>query len=539
MSIAQFDATSAASTAAQIGASNGNTTTTGDFARLLSDAQQSAQAAETTAQSDVQAARDDARRADEAAAPVADQAAEARRSQNRAAPDKTSDTKASSDGSKTHRSHHTGRASDDATQAASDGTQATGGATLPVPAAPTPTTQPQPQPQTQPQTQTQTAAAADGNDTTDATGSSASSTSTSTTSTTGTAATTAAAVASETDPALAALATLGLGRSSAVPGAGTSLPPAGGKGLTAAANVSVTRAPAAVKFSALTTALPQDLGTAETVDTTTETLDPAAASAAANVAAANDEADAPNGATVPADPGAAAQAALPADFAAALATATDASAATIAPQPATTVAATAQHGSLFSQGGTDTTTGPTAQPSGTAPDAAGFATVNAGTTVSRAETASTPSQNGQTGQTPLPLPAEQLAVAISRNAGRDGSQNFTIKLSPEKLGSVEVQLKVDSKGKTTANFVVEHAETLSLLKQDSQQLVQSLQNAGVDTSGASLSFSLRDPNTGTAQNQSGGNQGRQAAAGVSGSPDGTDTADAPAIASNRLYDIQA
>ena len=118
------------------------------------------------------------------------------------------------------------------------------------------------------------------------------------------------------------------------------------------------------------------------------------------------------------------------------------------------------------------------------------------------------------------------------------SQNFTIRLSPEKLGSVEVKLQVDSKGKTTANFVVEHAETLHLLKLDSQQLVQSLQNAGVDTNGASLSFSLRDPNMGQAQNQQSGKTGGQAG-GTMATVDGTDAVDAPTIASNRLYDIKA
>jgi flagellar hook-length control protein FliK len=208
--------------------------------------------------------------------------------------------------------------------------------------------------------------------------------------------------------------------------------------------------------------------------------------------------------------------------------------------PAVTIAAASpQHDSLFAQDGSAAASGTMAPADGTTPTVAGFATLNAGTTVSRAETASTSSQNGQTGQEPLPLPAEQLAIAVSRNAGRDGSQNFTIRLSPEKLGSVEVRLQVDSKGKTTANFVVEHAETLGLLKQDSNQLLQSLQNAGIDTNGASLSFSLRDPNTGTAQNQSNGSQGRQTGGGVAGAIDGTGAEDQPTIASNRLYDIKA
>ena len=64
------------------------------------------------------------------------------------------------------------------------------------------------------------------------------------------------AIISTDASSLATFATLGLGRS-AVPGAGTSVPPANGK--IALATVSVTKAPAAVKLGALTTALPLEV----------------------------------------------------------------------------------------------------------------------------------------------------------------------------------------------------------------------------------------------------------------------------------------
>ena len=534
MSIAQFDATSAQNVAARINAAAAKTSSNSDFARLLDDAQLNAQ---TKLQSDQQA--EDTRRADAAKTSAADQRPSTSQGTSTAnTGTKTADagkTDASkTDASdKTHGAHHASRhggAATDSAQTAADATTTPVPVPVPVSTAPTTTAA------ATPATANGDTTNADGT-TTDGSGDAASTTASATANTTSTTTATAAAATAaddtaSTDPALAALATLGLGRS-AVPGAGTSVPPANGK--IALANVSVTKAPAAVKLGALTTALPLEVDAEDppAVNPTTVALAPAAASAAANVAADNTD-------TGPVDPNAdaPAPAAFPADLAAALATAVTTTA-TTDPTLATVAAATTQHSSLFAQSGTDAASGTTALTSTSAPTTAGFATLNAGTTVSRADAAETPSQNGQTSQTPLPPPTEQLAIAINKNVGGDGSQNFTIRLSPEKLGSVEVQLKVDSKGKTTANFVVEHAATLGLLKQDSSQLLQSLQNAGVDTNSASLSFSLRDPNSGTAQNQSNGSQGRQTAGAATTDLDGTDAAEQPTIASNRLYDFKA
>lgn len=545
MSIAQFGSTSAKEVAAQINAGTIKISTSNEFSRLLNDEHLHAQAKLLSDHQDEAARRADATKAKTTAPdrhptqhtvqhPTQRAAADA-------APKARANTNDTDDGDKTHVSHHADHhaaASADA-PTKTDATPVPATAPLPLAAANT----------------TSVNTPADG-DATDADGSavggsdkvpttpaSATTASTTTTSTQTAAATAATATAAEaatadtdaiTDPAVAALTTLGLGRS-AVPGAGTSVPPAKGNIAPANVSVSVTKAPAAVKLGALTTALPLDVtGEAPApANPTTAALNPAAASAAANVAAAKAGTD-------PVDPNADAPppAAFPASLDAALASAVATAAAT-EPPPATIAAASPQHDSLFAQDGSAAASGTVAPTDGSTPTLAGFATLNAGTTVSRAETASTSSQNGQTGQEPLPLPAEQLAIAVSRNAGRDGSQNFTIRLSPEKLGSVEVRLQVDSKGKTTANFVVEHAETLGLLKQDSNQLLQSLQNAGIDTNGASLSFSLRDPNTGNAQNQSNGSQGRQTGGAATGAIDGTGAEDQPTIASNRLYDIKA
>ena len=567
MSIAQFGSTSAKEVAAQINAGTVKISTSNEFSRLLNDQHLHAQAKLLSDHQDEAARRADATKtkaADRHPPQPAVQHATQRAAAD-AAPKAHTKTNDADDSDKTHASHHP----DHQTAAATDAPAKTDTTPAPAPV-PVPATAPLPltaanttsvnTPADSDATDTE-GSAVDGNKAPTATAPAATASVTTAPATTAPTTTAPAATASATpastttasaqtatattttewaatadtdtitDPAVAALTTLGLGRS-AVPGAGTSVPPAKGNIAPANVSVSVTKAPAAVKLGALTTALPLDVnGEAPApANPTTVALNPAAASAAANAAAAKAGTD-------PVDPNADAPAAAPADLDAALASAMTAAAAE--PPSVTVAAATPQHDSLFAQGGSEAMSGTAAPTSGTTPTLAGFATVNAGTTVSRAETVSTSSQNGQTGQEPLPLPAEQLAIAVSRNAGRDGSQNFTIRLSPEKLGSVEVRLQVDSKGKTTANFVVEHAETLGLLKQDSNQLLQSLQNAGIDTNGASLSFSLRDPNTGTTQNQSNGSQGRQAGGGAASAIDGTGTEDQPAIASNRLYDIKA
>ncbi|MEI9983019.1 MAG: flagellar hook-length control protein FliK [Aliidongia sp.] len=138
--------------------------------------------------------------------------------------------------------------------------------------------------------------------------------------------------------------------------------------------------------------------------------------------------------------------------------------------------------------GTQASTFDTAAPAGTA------APMLAGTSAASVDNSGSPTgaaQNAPSGQnTPATLPAAQVALGISRNAG-DGTQSFTMQLKPEKLGSVEVKLDVDAKGKATASFVADRPETLALLRQDAHHLVKSLNDAGVSTDAGSLNFSLR------------------------------------------------
>lgn len=92
-------------------------------------------------------------------------------------------------------------------------------------------------------------------------------------------------------------------------------------------------------------------------------------------------------------------------------------------------------------------------------------------------------------------PSEQVAVQIQR-AAEQGASRISIELDPAELGRVEVRLDVDRNGMVAASVVAERPETLDLLKKDQRSLETALQNAGLSTDSANLSFSLREGNKG-------------------------------------------
>ena len=103
-------------------------------------------------------------------------------------------------------------------------------------------------------------------------------------------------------------------------------------------------------------------------------------------------------------------------------------------------------------------------------------------------------------------PADQVAVQIQRAAGQ-GSDKISIQLSPEELGRIDVKLEMKD-GKMHALISADRPETLDMLKQDARGLVQSLQNAGLQTDAGSLSFNLRGGDA-QAQNQNQGSNNGQ------------------------------
>ncbi|MGL5138464.1 MAG: flagellar hook-length control protein FliK [Beijerinckiaceae bacterium] len=91
-----------------------------------------------------------------------------------------------------------------------------------------------------------------------------------------------------------------------------------------------------------------------------------------------------------------------------------------------------------------------------------------------------------------PVPLQAFAVEIGMRALR-GAKEFAIRLDPEDLGRVDVNLSIDDKGEVKATLVVERPETLQLLQRDARTLERAFDQAGLKTNPDGLQFSLRDP----------------------------------------------
>ncbi|MCL2672796.1 MAG: flagellar hook-length control protein FliK [Alphaproteobacteria bacterium] len=104
---------------------------------------------------------------------------------------------------------------------------------------------------------------------------------------------------------------------------------------------------------------------------------------------------------------------------------------------------------------------------------------------------------------------QQVKVVVSKLS--PSMNKITIKLHPEELGKVEVEL-VFKGNQMTAKLTAEKRETLEMLRQDSQSLREALTASGVRTNQAEFSFSLRgaqqqaDDGHGQNQNQHGRQQ---------------------------------
>ena len=88
-------------------------------------------------------------------------------------------------------------------------------------------------------------------------------------------------------------------------------------------------------------------------------------------------------------------------------------------------------------------------------------------------------------------------------SAKSGKTRFEIRLDPAELGRIDVRIDVDRHGQVTSHLTVERPETLSMLRQDANQLQRALDNAGLSTGNGGLQFSLRD------QSSQGQNDGSQ------------------------------
>ncbi|MBR1144859.1 flagellar hook-length control protein FliK [Bradyrhizobium sp. AUGA SZCCT0431] len=126
-------------------------------------------------------------------------------------------------------------------------------------------------------------------------------------------------------------------------------------------------------------------------------------------------------------------------------------------------------------------------------------------------------QTQQPASSTTPAPVPQLNVAVATSAAvplsglameiaasaKSGKSRFEIRLDPAELGRIDVRIDVDRNGQVTSHLTVERPETLSMLRQDANQLQRALDNAGLSTGNSGLQFSLRDQSS---QGQSDGNQ---------------------------------
>ncbi|MCK1515046.1 flagellar hook-length control protein FliK [Bradyrhizobium sp. 190] len=117
-------------------------------------------------------------------------------------------------------------------------------------------------------------------------------------------------------------------------------------------------------------------------------------------------------------------------------------------------------------------------------------------------TPATAAQFTATAAASAPVPVSGLAMEIAASA-RSGKTRFEIRLDPAELGRIDVRIDIDRHGQMTSHLTVERPETLSMLRQDANQLQRALDNAGLSTGNGGLQFSLRDQSS---QGQNDGNQ---------------------------------
>ena len=96
-----------------------------------------------------------------------------------------------------------------------------------------------------------------------------------------------------------------------------------------------------------------------------------------------------------------------------------------------------------------------------------------------------------TPQAGQPHPATQaVMVTMNKAAATAQANEITIQLNPGELGKVKIKLEFGQDNSVKAHLVVEKPETLLMLQRDASALEKSLQDAGLETDGSSLSFEM-------------------------------------------------
>ncbi len=89
------------------------------------------------------------------------------------------------------------------------------------------------------------------------------------------------------------------------------------------------------------------------------------------------------------------------------------------------------------------------------------------------------------------VPVNTLAFHVARQFD-NGVNRFQIKLDPPELGRLDVKMEMNADGGVKLHLTVERPEALDFLQRDARALEKALADAGLETDGDSLSFSLED-----------------------------------------------
>jgi hypothetical protein len=130
--------------------------------------------------------------------------------------------------------------------------------------------------------------------------------------------------------------------------------------------------------------------------------------------------------------------------------------------------------------------------------------LSTGSSVPAASSNVPPSISAATGASPTPdqpvatadrsAPIDQVAPAlIGLLKTADGTQSITIHLRPDELGQVQIRVDQTAQGASHVDIMAERPETLALLQHDEPRLQQALDQAGVLSSGRTVSFQVAPP----------------------------------------------
>ena len=95
---------------------------------------------------------------------------------------------------------------------------------------------------------------------------------------------------------------------------------------------------------------------------------------------------------------------------------------------------------------------------------------------------------------------EQVKVNITKSAVK-GVDKIDISLKPEELGHIEIKMHLAKNGKLQAEIIASRPETMEMLQKEAQNLQKSFEDAGFQTDENSLSFSCREDNAQTGQQE--------------------------------------